>query len=61
MVGGVDAGAEELDCRGACAELKESRCGGSTPAVVLEKILKPKGGGLREMVSLGEGDLCLRV
>ena len=34
---------------------------GLAPAVAMQKILKPRGDDLRELVLPGGGDLCLRV
>ena len=34
---------------------------GSAPAVVLQKVMKPRGGDLRKLVLPGGGNLCLRM
>ena len=38
--------------------LKAGRCLGTAPALKLQKLAKPKGGDLRDLVLPGGGDLC---
>ena len=40
---------------------EEKRILGSAPALKMQKLAKPKGGDLRELILPGGGDLCLRV